>query len=78
MTAIGTYQGGERIRLIQTGDPFTNLHWGDLGTVDEDRPTDDEGTVFIRWDNGEQLGLIPDVDQWEVIEGGMIDAASPG
>ena len=63
---------------IHTDDWATKLHLGDLGTVDIDPTIDDQGVVRIHRDNGERLGPIPDVDQWEVIEGGMSDGASPG
>ena len=51
---------------------------GDLGTVDKVPPIDDQGVIRIHWDNGERLGLIPDVDHWEVIQEGMGDETSPG
>ena len=28
---------------------------------------DDAGTIFVNWDNGSKLGLIPGVDQWKII-----------
>ena len=37
---------------------------GTEGTVDF---VDDMGTVFVRWDNGSHLGLIPDEDDFEIL-----------
>jgi len=50
-----------RVRLIATSDPYTNLCSGDEGTV---KFVDSLGTVHIAWDNGSNLGLIPDEDYW--------------
>lgn len=47
--------------LVFTTDPYTNLSFGSQGTV---RYIDDAGTVFVNWDNGSRLGLIPGHDMW--------------
>jgi len=54
----------KRIQLISTNDEYTKLQYGDLGTIDY---IDDTGTVFVTWDNGSKLGLIPGVDRWKII-----------
>lgn len=46
---------GRRIRLDYTSDPYTSLKSGDEGTIDH---IDDIGTVFVKWDNGSNLGLV--------------------
>lgn len=55
---------GKRVYLVNCTDEFTLLKNGDLGTVTF---IDDTGTVFVDWDNGSKLGLIPGVDQWRII-----------
>jgi len=55
---------GKRIQLISTDDEYTKLQYGDLGTIDY---IDDVGTVFVSWDNGSKLGLIPGVDKWKIL-----------
>jgi len=55
----------KRIELISTTDLYTELKPGDLGTVDF---VDDLGTIHINWDNGSQLGLVPDEDQFKTVE----------
>lgn len=55
---------GKRVQLISTTDPYTNLKYGDLGTINY---IDDVGTVFVSWDNGSNLGLVPGVDRWKII-----------
>lgn len=55
---------GDRIRLIFLDDSESCLTRGELGTVNS---VDDLGTIHIDWDLGPSLGLIPGVDQWQVL-----------
>jgi hypothetical protein len=55
---------GDRVRLVRCTDPYTKLQPGDEGTVTF---VDDTGTVFVRWDSGSGLGLVPGEDAWEVV-----------
>ena len=54
---------GNRVVLIETNDPYTNIKCGDAGTVDF---IDDAGTVFVKWENGSNLGLIPGEDKFAI------------
>ncbi len=47
-------------------DEWTWLRPGALGTV---TVIDDLGTVHVRWDDGGTLGLVPDEDEWVVLDG---------
>ena len=55
---------GDRIRVIHCDDPYENVN-GLEGTV---VIIDSLGTIHIHFDNGKNLGLIPNVDKFEVIE----------
>lgn len=55
---------GRRVRLIHCSDPYTKLMPGITGTV---RFIDSAGSLFIDWDSGDYLGLLPGVDLWEVL-----------
>lgn len=55
---------GTRVRLEFTSDPHTSLKPGDEGTV---AFTDDLGTVFVDWDTGSGLGLVPGEDEWTTL-----------
>ena len=55
---------GDRIKLVYTTDPYTNLKKGDEGTI---TMLDSVGTVHVRWDTGSTLGMVPDEDRFEVI-----------
>lgn len=56
---------GKRIKLIRMEDPYTNLSYGDEGTIDY---TDDIGQIHVNWDNGSKLSVIPDIDEYEILE----------
>lgn len=55
---------GRRVRLLSCSDPYTKMEPGLLGTV---AVVDDLGTIFVDWDNGSKLGLVPGEDRWEVV-----------
>jgi len=55
---------GKRVCLTSTTDPYTNLVPNDSGTINY---VDDAGTIFVDWDNGSRLGLIPGIDFFEVM-----------
>lgn len=54
----------QRVELIHTADPYTRLEPGVQGTVTF---VDSIGTVFVDWDNGSRLGLVPGEDRWLVV-----------
>lgn len=58
---------GDRVELVSTTDRHTDLRPGALGTVDV---IDDTGTVFVRWDQGSNLGMIPDIDEFRILSSG--------
>lgn len=58
-------KSGDRIELEFTDDPYTKLKPGSQGTVNH---IDCMKTVHIKWDEGSNLGLIPEVDRFHVIE----------
>lgn len=59
-----TYREGDRIKLIAMNDPFSKLMPGTLGTVDH---VDDIGTVHVKWDTGEYLGVCYGEDSFALI-----------
>ena len=58
------YPKGTRIRLISMQDPYAPVPSGTEGTVSF---VDDMGTIHMEWDNNRTLGLIPNVDAFEII-----------
>ena len=58
------YPIGTRIELISMDDPYAPIEPGTQGTVES---VDDIGTLFMKWDNGRTLGIIPGEDQFKVI-----------
>jgi hypothetical protein len=55
---------GKRIELVSTNDLYTKLNVGELGTI---KFVDDYGTIFVDWDNGSKLGMIPGIDKYRII-----------
>jgi hypothetical protein len=55
-----TYPSGTRVELVKMDDPYTKLRPGDRGTVTH---VDDAGGIHIRWDNGEGLAALCNVDK---------------
>jgi hypothetical protein len=60
---------GKRVRLLALAPAEmvnTDLVPGDEGEI---MFTDSLGTVHVKWGGGGRLGLIPEQDQWEVLDG---------
>ena len=60
------YPKGTIVRLIKMDD-IQAPPVGTLGVVDH---VDDGGTIHVHWQNGCGLGLIPEEDEFEIIDGG--------
>ena len=58
------YPPGTRIRLNSMEDPYHPILPGTEGEVDF---VDDEGQIFMKWDNGRTLPLIPGEDSFTVL-----------
>ena len=52
---MSTYQPQQRVALIHTDDPYTDLRPGDTGTVVFHDPA--QHTVSIAWDSGSRLAM---------------------
>ncbi len=59
------YPEGTRICLDCMGPDPHRIPNGSTGTVD---CVDDMGTLFVRFDNGRIMGVVPEADQFHVIE----------
>ena len=59
---------GERIRLVQTSDPYTRVRSGDLGTITRD-PYENGGVtcIGVDWDNGSSISLVEGEDSWVTV-----------
>ena len=58
------YPPGTRIRLNSMEDPYHPIFPGTEGEVDF---VDDKGQIFMKWDNGRTLPLIPGEDSFTVL-----------
>jgi hypothetical protein len=63
---------GRRIRLLHTDDPYTTLHFGSVGTIEDiaKLPWGDI-QVWCKWDEGSHLALLPGRDSFEFIADGQ-------
>ena len=66
MTTIRT---GDRIRLLHMPDDPDPIPAGSTGTI-ESVTEGPLGQVWVSWDNGRALALVPGVDRFEIIERG--------
>lgn len=57
-------QAGMRVKLISMDDPYTSLKEGAEGTIDH---VDGMGQIHVNWDNGSRLALIPEEDQFTIL-----------
>lgn len=64
MNLRGRFRPGTQIRLIRMNDRFP-VAPGTQGTVDH---VDDIGQVHMHWEDGRTLALIPEIDEFEIIE----------
>jgi len=60
---------GRRIRLLDTDDPYTKLKYGSLGTITDITYTPwGDAQVWVNWDSGSKLAMLPGKDVFEFIE----------
>lgn len=57
------YKPGTRVVVLKMDDPYP-VEPGTQGSVDH---VDDAGTIHCRFDDGRYLGLIPEVDRFEIV-----------
>lgn len=59
---MNTELKGKRVVLINMKDEFySKLKMGDEGTI---QFVDDINQIHVKWDNGEGLALVPEVDKF--------------
>lgn len=56
---------GKRIRLISMNDDPYPIEPNTMGTI---QFTDGMGQLQVIWDNGRRLAVIPEVDEYEIID----------
>lgn len=64
------YPIGTRVKLTKDMDDKYPILAGTIGTIDY---IDSEGQLHMMWENGRTLALIPEVDEFEIINKFDID-----
>jgi hypothetical protein len=60
---------GKRIKLIWSGDKYTKLEKGDMGTIQYSFDNAGVRCIAIHWDNNKSnLSLIAEIDEYEIID----------
>lgn len=62
-----TIEKGDRVRLVHTSDPYTDLVRGDEGVVRRVQEVFGSITVHVKWDKGNRLGLVPGLDEFVIL-----------
>lgn len=62
-----TIEKGDRVRLVYTSDPYTDLVRGDEGVVRRVQDALGSITVHVKWDKGNNLGLVPGLDEFVIL-----------
>lgn len=65
------YPPGTRIELLSMSDPYAPVLAGTRGTV---KFVDSMGTIFLEWDNGRSLGVVPGEDSFRKLTQEEIEA----
>lgn len=60
-------QKGTRIKLVSMPNDPPPIPFGTEGTVGGPIIGHGTGQVWVAWDNGRTLNLIPNLDRWEVL-----------
>lgn len=58
------YKVGMRVELVNMFDEYTKLEAGAQGTISF---IDSLGTLHVKWDDGHTIGLIPEIDYFNII-----------
>lgn len=66
MVNIKNIKIGDRLELFETTDTMTLLEKGSKGTVT--KIEEDQDLIWIKWDNGEKLALLTDIDKFRVLK----------
>ena len=61
-----TVKVGDRVELLEMLDTMTKLQKGSKGIIT--KIEEDQDLIWVKWDNGEKLALLADVDRYKIIK----------
>ena len=56
---------GKQIRMVEMVDDPQPIESGTIGVIYH---VDSLGTIHVHWENGRTLGVVPNVDKYEVVD----------
>lgn len=56
---------GKRLKLIKMNDDPRPVEPNSIGTIFH---VDSLGTLHVKWDDGRYIGVIPNIDEYEIFE----------
>ena len=59
------YTVGTKVKMLKDMDDKYPILAGTIGTVDY---IDSEGQLHMIWENGRTLALVPEIDEFEIVE----------
>ena len=59
---------GDRVVVLHMDDEFSAVPIGTAGTVKSHTKVFGNDLYYVKWDNGRVLNLLPDEDEYEIIE----------
>ena len=62
-----TIKVGDAIELVYTNDELTKIKPGDQGIVEEIEGEPGDRLIWVKWKNGQRLGLLEEIDKFKVI-----------
>jgi len=65
---VQTIKVGDRVELLFINDTWTKLQKGDKGKVFKIENNQEDGLIWIEWDNGERLALIQGIDKFKIVK----------
>ena len=61
-----TVKVGDRVKLTEMNDTWSKLEKDSEGTVS--KIEEDQGLIWVKWDNGEKLALLDGIDKFKVVK----------
>lgn len=62
-----TIKVGDIIELVYTNDELTKIKPGEQGIVEEIEGEPGDRLIWVKWKNGQRLGLLEEIDKFKIV-----------